>query len=1643
MQPLLLNELICFIVFLVICLVILAHRIYHMHFSPILPQNGGENNLRASLLRELSLLNRKRVKRSSDYRRIALIKERLTSFKSFDRKKAAHKTYGFTPQSGFDPLYRKMMYTFINCYLNSAYVFMRRMCFIDKYYTLRAHLFTRRQTTHVFHTIEQFSKPICPFIDPNLANLERITYLICSIADSKSYIGVTSAILQFIRTEYTSCLVGDLYSHIEHYLMPVEPQFGEDCFRTITSFKNDFAKFSNTKLFQYIRKSFSVIVGLGYCKAFNVPFTIEGLTIFDASVEPSKFVATDALILFSELVEEMGRVFSACFATRSLSPFLFSDADAETIEHLYLEMVELVPYMINGDLESADSTPESFWTQLDLLNSKLLSAHAGTNHPAEKLQLFNRLVTVRKWISEFNVVQNSGSLREAPFCVSFSGPSGVGKTTIANLINISILKSNNFDADPKKIVSHNENDKYFSNYRADVTSIILDDLANTNLDFLTESPLVSLLKFKNNNPEYAVMADLASKGKIPVRPKTLIVTTNVQDFKAGKFSNCPLSMLRRVDVHVEVSVKPEFRVDGTNFLDQGKVLEFLETKEGSEKLYSDIWEFRVARAVDTDPRRPEDNNISLINLVCGTQYPFNASLSERGVSIDVNQLTKLCIKLSHVHFRNQKTTVRNANQLHKMVDICQECSYPTHCCECIQVQAGMTQENLEERISYYQNCQNYYCYRLFSRFFLGLPSMRVLAFLACSKYWKEFVIRNLAAYSLLTTLFYFAFPLCWKFIFLFIVVHSVHNSYQMLKEYDLCCLHASLKPHFFRNLTSRVRDTNLVWLLGGGASAILMVGAFRSLIRAYKYAIHSGFSPKTESELMGKLSVPNQWDRTVVTPLPATKCALSTTTERSIAKISKNVVYVRYIVGDEPITTTNGFFISSNVLLLPFHNIPKCDFSLEVIRGPMVSPHNSFISKVSIDHIYEFENKDFSLVYISNGGDWSDMKPYFPLDIPRNCGFVMPYRSRDGSISTFKGKTANSEVYNGFRKFQGSYYKLDKPTFNGLCMAPLISDSVANIVLGFHLGGATGTSRGCSGLLTNEEISHALLHLKSIVNIPIATCEGTMLPSKYGATILESTSIDPKSPVNYFPPSTPISVYGSCPGGVKYYTAVSKSSISDSIEVHCGDANIYAGPKFGPETWKPWYKGLEGYSDIAPGPYPSSIKWAVDDYIEPVLQKFDDFEIFRNLKPLSNREVLNGIDGLRFVDRMARNKSVGFPLVGPLSDYMLVDELGEGEVELNPIFWDEVALMEENALNGIRSYPVFKASLKDEVTKVSKDKVRVFTAASMAHKLILRKYFLPLTLVLCSDPSVSECAVGINAYGPEWDDMVTHVTEFGTDRVLAGDFKAYDQKLPPSVTRAAFSVFIRMARKANYSDRDITIMEHLVSDVVHATVAYNGTLIGFNGSQPSGQNLTVFINNISNGILHRCAYLDSSPLGRANTPPFRDNLKMIFYGDDSTGSVNRECTWFNNQVMSSYMDEYGMTYTPPDKAGEHPIFRPKGEVSFLKRDSRYDEDIKHNVGALEMASIFKSLHCVMKSKHVSEKELCATNIDNALRELFLHGRTEYERRRLQLNIVAEECDVMHLCSNLSKSFDDCLTAWKDNYYPDYGSFDLHRSKRLY
>merc|ERR1711937_181969 len=295
-------------------------------------------------------------------------------------------------------------------------------------------------------------------------------------------------------------------------------------------------------------------------------------------------------------------------------------------------------------------------------------------------------------------------------------------------------------------------------------------------------------------------------------------------------------------------------------------------------------------------------------------------------------------------------------------------------------------------------------------------------------------------------------------------------------------------------------------------------------------------------------------------------------------------------------------------------------------------------------------------------------------------------------------------------------------------------------------------------------------------------------------------------------------------------------------------------------------------------------------------------------------------------------------------------------------------------------------------------------------------------------PLQSECAVGVNAQGPEWDELAKHMKFFGEDRILAGDYSKYDLRMPAQLIIAAFAVLIDIAEKCGrYSKRDLKIMRGLSTEIAYSCVAYNGDLIIHKGSNPSGQNLTVYINCIVNSLQLRCAYFHLYPNYLGPPVPFREVVKVVTYGDDVKGSVKDGHDWFNHISYAQFLGERDMVFTMPDKESKPTPYMKDSEADFLKRTNIFNEDTGLIHGALAEDSIFKSLHTVLESKVVSTKDQAASNIDGALREWWQHGKEVYEKRREQMKVVAQRCGMTDSCKMLGESYEDRLKHFDIRY----------------
>jgi hypothetical protein len=316
----------------------------------------------------------------------------------------------------------------------------------------------------------------------------------------------------------------------------------------------------------------------------------------------------------------------------------------------------------------------------------------------------------------------------------------------------------------------------------------------------------------------------------------------------------------------------------------------------------------------------------------------------------------------------------------------------------------------------------------------------------------------------------------------------------------------------------------------------------------------------------------------------------------------------------------------------------------------------------------------------------------------------------------------------------------------------------------------------------------------------------------------------------------------------------------------------------------------------------------------------------------------------------------------------------------------------------------------------------------MAFQLLTRKYFLPIARFLSMNPLVSECAVGVNAHGPEWSELMDYVDRFGEDRILAGDYSKYDLRMPSQITLAAFRVYIDLARATgNYSERDLKVMHGIATDNVYPLSAYNGDLIMLAGTVPSGTNLTVYINNTGNSIFHRSAFIDILEKDNVTPPPYREAVASTFYGDDAKSSVKIGFDAFNHISYAKWLKERDIVFTMPDKESAPVAFMSTKDVDFLKRRSIYCPELDTYLGALDEDSIFKSLHAVLQSSAIGANEQAAQNIDGGLREWFAHGRELYEFRRSQMREIAEQAEISHITRELGVTYDDRVHRYKEKY----------------
>lgn len=613
-----------------------------------------------------------------------------------------------------------------------------------------------------------------------------------------------------------------------------------------------------------------------------------------------------------------------------------------------------------------------------------------------------------------------------------------------------------------------------------------------------------------------------------------------------------------------------------------------------------------------------------------------------------------------------------------------------------------------------------------------------------------------------------------------------------------------------------------------------------------------------------------------------------------------------------------------------------------------------------------------------------------------------------------------------FLPFAGGHYKTDLAV-NGTCMAPVYCEGKQPAIVGVHMGG-DGDRHGVFMTITKsqgERFINKVLQLPGVRGLSQATdIPGT----QYGRQV--RTSIEVHKNAKYLHDldnTAEIDQLGSTKLRREAVSQVRRSEISPHVEQHFGVKNVWGAPRLKP-NWAAFNATLKHMVNPADPFLPSSIERARKDWVDPIIAWVKEFQKHEIISPLSDKECFLGVPGKRFLDAMPMDTSMGFPMFGPKCNFFqeifdskgnLFDRIPCQEIK------DEMARLKAAWLKGERAYPVTSATLKDEPTPLDKEKVRVFQAGAVALGFYIRKYFLPIARLLSLNPLLSESAVGINAFGPQWKEMMDYAEKFAGEprRVNAWDYRKYDVRMGGDVTYAVLMSMIDIAMVClGYDKEDITIMTAMVADMIHPVIDYNGSLIMAYNLNTSGNNITVNINGAAGALYPRMHFFETFP----ELENFRDWVALITYGDDAKASVHRTIrSQFNFMTYKEFLARHNMEITLPDKSEDVSYDLSPDDADFLKRQSNFIPEIGTEIGRIDEMSIFKSLHSNLKSKTATPREVSVSCIESAMHEWFAFGKETYEDRQKKMIKVCEDANLPVPAVHVT--YQERVDMWKNKY----------------
>jgi hypothetical protein len=803
---------------------------------------------------------------------------------------------------------------------------------------------------------------------------------------------------------------------------------------------------------------------------------------------------------------------------------------------------------------------------------------------------------------------------------------------------------------------------------------------------------------------------------------------------------------------------------------------------------------------------------------------------------------------------------------------------------------------------------------------------------------------------------------------------------------------------------------------------------------------------------------------------PASRCSSGSNVEGVMQKITRQTYKANFrfqkngACVDSP---CHVFAICSQYLLAAAHTIPIAEeFQMDLVNTSVQggSSPNYYNIRVKSSQVIRHVEQDLAIIYTPNMRPMSDLRKFLSEDEKPAGLFSGTYIVRNGtsnqeritmhSVSYVQadhpphpsGKTSSvfqkGELFKGgVGKYWGGVFN-DKRTQPGDCGAPFIIQSPSGpTIAGLHnMAGPVDHDRehregGFATPITLqcvESLIAAVAMRPTMVQSGYDTCH--VVSPSLGDIQLGTTKspfiigdIHAKSPVRWLKQGN-IEAYGSKVGFKTSYKSQVQPTLFADFFKEFGVTTDKVKPDLG---WRPFANALADMVNVPNNEDLDVVDLCADELMKDILDGLPEVEK-ADFHPYDMDTAINGAEGVAYVNPINITTSAGVPWYQCKRNLLVpsgVNSHGDPKYTLNSEAMEMFLALVARYDAGLRGGAVFGSKPKDEPLgeeKAKKGDSRIFQAGPLNLTVLMRMYFLPIIRMIQNNKQLFESGPGTVCQAKEWEELFDYLVQHGADRILAGDYSKYDKRQGAAWILAAFRVIIGIATELGYDDIAIRRMWGVAFDVAYSFSEFDGTLVQFLGTNPSGHALTVIINGLVGSLYMRYCYYFLNPDKEVRT--FKQNVALMTYGDDNIAGISRVAPWFHHTAVQMELAKIGVLYTMADKKAESVPYINIAQATFLKRSFVDSEFLFQGrvtkVAPLEMKSLHKTMLVCTRSKTVTVEFQNAQMLVAVHAEMFFHGRRVFDLWDARIR----ECCTMYRLENYVgtlPTWDGYVKRWVD------------------